>query len=169
METDLKYREFLSRIFKQQYSGLYNYGLKISGSHDITKDAIQELFLQLWRNREKLDSIAKVDSYIYRSLRNNLLRDIKSVNDATVNGSDNPDFEFSHEEFLISEELSSEKGKMVSQSVNKLPPRQKEIIFLRFYNDLSYKEIGEVLGIAYKTVKNLTYEALNKMRIELNA
>src|SRR4030042_1999654 len=98
METDLKYREFLSRIFKQQYSGLYNYGLKISGSRDITKDAIQELFLQLWRNREKLDSIDKVDSYIYRSLRNNLLRDIKSADSSSINDSVSPTFEFSHEE-----------------------------------------------------------------------
>jgi len=169
MESDLKYREDINRIYKKHYSGLYNYGLKISGSPDMTKDAIQELFIQFLRDRKKLESVKKVDSYIYRSIRNNLLREIRSETGLAKTEAENPEVEFSHEEFLITEELTTERGRMVARSLNRLTARQKEIVYLRFFNNLSYDEISEVLDITYKTVKNLTYEALTKMRSALNS
>lgn len=164
---DFQYREEVSRIYKKHYSGLYHYGLKISGSPEMTKDAIQELFIRFLGDRKILASVKKLDSYLYRSIRNNLLREVRSAQEYPETGPENPELEFSHEELLITEEISSERGQIVSRCLNRLPPRQKEIIYLRFYHDLSYDGIAEVLDISYKTVKNLTYEALNKMRSDI--
>jgi RNA polymerase sigma factor (sigma-70 family) len=167
--SDLKYREEISRIYKAHYSGLYRYGLKITGSAEMTKDAIQELFIQFLGDRKLLSSVKKLDSYLYRSIRNNLLREVRPAPGLPKTGPEDPELEFSHEELLINEETSSERRRIVAGCLNGLPPRQKEIIYLRFYNDLSYDGIAEVLGISYKTVKNLTYEAMNKMRVDVKS
>lgn len=168
MDNDSQDRQLLSDIFRKYYSGLYNYGLKISGFKDITKDAIQDLFIQLWNSRKNLTSIKDLRAYLFRSLRNNLLRDLKAIGKiSTLEENNDQWIEFSHEDLLILKEKGSELGKTVSISLNKLPTRQKEIIFLRFYNDLSYKEIAQVLDISYKTVKNHTYQALNSLRNDL--
>jgi len=141
MDNDSQDREFLAGIFLKYYSGLYNYGLKISGLRDITKDAIQNLFIQLWNNRKNLTSIEDFRAYLFRGLRNNLLRDLKANGKKlTLDENGDQQIEFSHEDLLISKEKSLEIGKIVSHSLNKLPTRQKEIIFLRFYNDLSYRK-----------------------------
>ena len=76
-----------------------------------------------------------------------------------------PGLQFSHEEFLISEEVSLEKGRILSKLLNDLPPGQKEVIHLRFYNGLSFKEIASILEISPKTAKNQAYLALKKMQI----
>jgi len=167
--SDLRYREEVNRIYRKHYSGLYRYGLKISGSPDMTKDAIQELFIRFLGDKKTLSSVKKVDSYLYRSIRNNLLREVRPAPGLPETTPADPELEFSHEELLITEEISSKRGQVVARCLNHLPPRQKEIIYLRFYNDLSYEGIAEVLDISYKTVKNLTYEALNKMRSDLKS
>ncbi len=164
MKTDDLYKAYLSRVFKANYSGLYGYGYKLSGSSELTKDAIQELFVQLWGNRSRLDKIRNIESYLFRSLRNNLLKELKKAPLHSFDECHHEDFELSQEDLLINSETSAQRAKAFAECLNALAPRQKEVVFLRFYNGLKYSEIAEIMGISVKTVKNLAFSAMKKLR-----
>jgi RNA polymerase sigma factor (sigma-70 family) len=73
-------------------------------------------------------------------------------------------FEFSHESFLISKQEDRERSKKILEAINQLPPRQKEIIYLKIYKGLTYEEISELMEINYQVVRNLLCQALKTFR-----
>jgi RNA polymerase sigma factor (sigma-70 family) len=77
--------------------------------------------------------------------------------------------EFSIEHHLIREQTLRETANTFSDLLNKLPKRQKEIIYLRFYQDLEVSEIVEIMEINAQSVYNLIHKALANLRAPLEA
>ena len=63
----------LVRIYKEYYNELFNYGFRISGSEEITRDSIQELFIIIWMDKTKYTNIKNPKPYIFRIFRHVLL------------------------------------------------------------------------------------------------
>ena len=74
------------------------------------------------------------------------------------------DVEFSIEHHLIREQTLRETATKFSDALNKLPKREKEIIYLRFYQNLEISEIVEVMEINSQSVYNLLHKALSHLR-----
>lgn len=155
------------RLYKRHYHILYSYGVKICHDKDLTKDSIQEIFTNIWTYRSKLNKVKKVRSYLLQSLWNKLMREMKK-NSRTTDIFDNqvykPDPVFSFEYQLIDTENEKERLKKLNNAVSSLSKSQKEIIFLIFYEGLSYKEIAERKSVNYQSVKNLSHKAIKKLR-----
>src|SRR5262245_24498141 len=64
----------LVSIFDRFTKLLYNYGYKIVREEDVVKDAIQDLFIELWKNRETLGDTTSIKFYLFKSLRRKLIR-----------------------------------------------------------------------------------------------
>jgi RNA polymerase sigma factor (sigma-70 family) len=96
-----------------------------------------------------------------------ILKKKSSVNYAVtpVNEGDTGDFEFSIEEKLIESEQTKVKAQKIRQVVNDLPQRQKEIIYLKFFQDLGRDEIAEILHLNPQTVSNHLQTAIKSMRL----
>ncbi|MDZ7689958.1 MAG: sigma factor [Balneolaceae bacterium] len=62
------------QIFQRYYSDLYGYGLKLTSRRELTKDAIHQLFVQLWDRRNYLSEVESVKAYLLASLRRSLLK-----------------------------------------------------------------------------------------------
>src|SRR5205085_1022777 len=77
-------------------------------------------------------------------------------------------FEVSYDNQLILEEEEQRLQKNVKEILSKLPVRQQEIVYLRFYEGLSYEEIAEVMDIAVTSVYKMWYKALENLKGELN-
>lgn len=79
---------------------------------------------------------------------------------------DDPDlaFEWSHETFLIAEQENEEKRTRVLNAVKQLSPRQKEIIYLKYYQNLSYTQLEEVMSINYQVARNLLHQAMKMLK-----
>ena len=75
-----------------------------------------------------------------------------------------PEMEFSTEEFIISSEQDSRLHGVMVSALNELPPKQREIIHMRFYQDLEYPQIAEITGIKYQSVINHVYRAIQVLR-----
>ena len=74
---------------------------------------------------------------------------------------------FSHEDFLIALQTSQDQSEALVRSLNGLPARQREAIFLRFYEELDYEKIAEVMSLNIQSVRNLIYQSLKTIKGQL--
>ena len=162
-------RNAFNEIIRFFYNLLFSYGLKISGNAQVTEDCIQDLFVYIWENRNKLSDVTDGKSYLLKSLRRRILEGLNKWENKKKEfelNSDNSLFNivFSHEDLLIENQKNQEKTHKLTLALNKLPARQKEALYLKFYGEASYEEIGEIMGINNQSVGNLLQRALKLLR-----
>src|SRR5690242_16257524 len=78
-------RDALLELYNQHYTGLVNYGIKLTGNRDLTTDCITQVLLRLWDNRAKLPVVENVRSYLLTCLRRELMAELKSQNRSAKN------------------------------------------------------------------------------------
>lgn len=157
----------LGIIFMHYYQQLYFYGLKIVPMPDMVKDVIQEMYIKFWEKRERLGDVKNIKSYLLVSLRRELINSVKTQETDLTEDSIDTGFNISAEDILVSREEDKEISNKLSASMQKLTARQREVIFLRFYNNLDFKELSEVLDLNVQSVRNLLFRSLEKIRYEL--
>ncbi len=158
----------LGILFETYYPELFYYGIKIVALPDLVKDTIQDLFTDVWERRNKMTVIENFKAYLIISLRRELFRRINRIRKES---SDvlftNVQFTFSAEDFLISDEENRKHSKLLSQSMEGLTERQREVILLRFFHGLEFTEISEVLEMNVQSVRNLLFRSLDKIRKDM--
>ncbi len=155
-----------TRLFHIYYNDLFNYALKIAGDEAFVQDAIQELFITLWRTRERLGPVKFLKPYLMKSLRRSVIRGMTKRRNRRLQllGKPTPDIVFSPEEVTIRDETSGARKDFLLGQLNNLSRRQREVIYLRYYDDLSYDEIAQVMGLHYQSVMNHLHKALKALR-----
>lgn len=161
-------RSALGLIFKAHYQALHHYGMKICPDDTLIKDLLQDFFLYLYDHRENLSELDHIRPYLFTSFRRRLFRQLKT--DSRKEDSLKKLFDegyyihFSAEELLIEQEESANRKSILIQMLTNLPPRQQEAIYLRYYCDLSIKEIAVVMSISYQATVNTMYKAFTTLR-----
>jgi RNA polymerase sigma factor (sigma-70 family) len=160
----------LAQIFNEHYTSLYCYGRKLIQDEELVKDCVQNLFLKMWTSRSKLTGIKAVRPYLLKSLRRHIGDQVISRNrKKAMHEKFNGEFEvtFSHEDFLIALQTTEEQSEALARSLNYLPARQREAIFLRFYEGLNYEKVAEVMNLNVQSVRNLIYQSLKTIKEQL--
>ncbi len=155
------------QLAELRYRLLFNYATRFTKNRDFIKDCIQDLFLELWERRAHLTDTPYVTIYLIKSLRNNLLRQLrqeKALGETDEWDQETFADETTIEQELIAAELLSEQAQTIRRAIEQLPARQQEVIFLKFYEGLSNEEISQVMDIERQTVANFIYRALNQMK-----
>src|SRR5438034_3983050 len=153
--------EALVQLFRLFHPHLYKYGCKICPNTIILEDCIQELFLQLWQ-KKNAPPVTSVKAYLLKALKYKLLKAKQQKTSAPFTDTDA--FEISHEHFIINRQHDEEKVKKVVDALAQLTNRQKEIIYLKFYQNLSYDEVSEIMNINYQTARNLLHKGVSAMK-----
>lgn len=153
-------REALGLLFRMYYPHLYKYGIKIIGDEQVLEDCIQELFIELWQHKNPPPTLS-VKAYLLKALKYKIL---KTLHKKSLLLPDATTFEISYESFIIAKQEDEEKIKKVVQAIDQLSNRQKEIIYLKFYQNLSYEEVSEIMNINYQVARNLLHQAIKAMR-----
>lgn len=159
------------RLFKEYYKGLYGYGLKLRNDPQLVEDCIQELFINIWERREDLRHITSPNVYLYVSLRRNILSQKKKesrLQEIARESNENFDIHFGIEELLIKNESKKEQKEELQKALNQLSNQQKEVLYLHYYNGMSYGEIEEILAINRQSVRNHMYRAMQTLRSVLD-
>ena len=153
-------------LHNELYPGLFTYAVKMLRDPDLADDLLQDLFVKFWQNKIHIGSITNVKAYFYKSVRSMILNHIRSsqLKASKLEAMPEPDLQFSREELIISEELDSDIKQMLYTALNKLPAKQREIIHMRFYEELEYVQIAEITGIRYQSVINHVYRAVQVLR-----
>lgn len=161
-------KKALDELFRLFYTPLFDYGIKIISNEDQVKDAIQELFLKLWKKHDSLGIPDSVKAYLLVSIRRILLRSIQREQNRYERNRKYIDnffaVSFSKEDPMIRYEIAEEKKEQLVQAINQLNSRQKETLFLRYYHGLTNQEIADIMNINHQSVKNNLYRAIKNVR-----
>lgn len=147
---------------------------------DLVRDSIQDIFVRLWANRAKIKPTDNIKYYLLHTLKNQLINVAKaparsrvdSIGEAgdfimhfppgaehsSFSGHSTPDSE------LLRKEKHGEQAQRLRDALNGLTARQKEIIYLRYFEELSYEEIAAIMNISVKGTYKLLYRALDALK-----
>jgi len=157
-------KEAFAALFREHYNTLYKFGNKFTTDTELLEDCIQELFVELWQAKSQAP-VYSVKAYLLKSLKYKLLKAFrKSGKILPIYDNGDLPFELSHENFLISQQENQVKKQMVIEALGRLSHRQKEIIYLKFYQNLSYEEVSEIMNINYQVARNLLYQAIKSLK-----
>jgi len=156
-----------SEIYEEFADVLFAYGVKITSDRELVKDCIQDLFYNIYRYNIKLQQPEYLEFYLFRSLKNDLIRKVKNKNQQSSLTDENVvlfDLKFlaehdNHES--ESEELRIEALRKILQTIS---PQKREMLFLKFTTGLNYAEIGEIVGMKADAVKKQVYRTLDDLR-----
>ena len=158
-------------IYQRHYQALFSYGFSLTADRELTKDCLQELFLEIWNTRVALNKeVDNIRSYLFTWLRRKINKEFDRLKKEKLNDQISEDFEVtqaSYEELLVAFQQSEEKKEGLRQALKKLTKKQLEIIKLKFFENLSCSAIAAKTSLAPRTVYNLIYEALRHLRVSM--
>ena len=152
-----------SLLYKRHIKGLFNFGLKHTSNKVLIKDTLQELFIDYWNKRATISKVENVKVYLIKSFRYKLLRSLAKASKNRTYSFDELFLDFTDTE-KIEDQLSEARRNALKKQLLKLPERQREVIYLRYYQNLKNAEIAEVLNMNYQSVSNLLQRALKNLR-----
>ena len=160
----------LSYVYTKFFDSLYSYGSRITPDAGLTEDSIQDLFVELWNKREGLSDVRNIKYYLFKSLRRKIIYKLSlqarhpETDDLTCF-----EIELSDKTHYLNQEVANDIRKNLKQLVLSLTPKQKEAIFLIYYDQLSYDEVASIMCLKVKTVYNLIHLAITKLREQKSA
>lgn len=156
-------------LYDKTIDSLFAFGTKFTSDREMIKDCIQDVFVKLYTKRAELSSVNNVESYIYVSLRNRIndeFRRNSHLCDKDINDSDMKALSDGVEEYDMERgEEERKKAATLSEYVDSLSPRQRQIIRLYYLEQRKYDDICRIMGINYQSVRNLMHRSLTRLRI----
>ncbi len=154
----------LKIIFNTYHTWLCQVSYAIVSDEDEAKDVVQEVFIKLWRNREKLEIHSSLPAYLKRAVVNTSLNQIEKhkvfkraeIEKFDLKNSGNNEVE----QKLFLEELSL----LAENAIQDLPTRTKAVFTLIRSEEMSYKEVAGTLNISLKAVEKEMMKALRLLR-----
>ncbi|MCD4657701.1 MAG: sigma-70 family RNA polymerase sigma factor [Planctomycetes bacterium] len=161
------------RIINEYGNQLYNFILRLVGNHEAAEDIFQDTFVRVLRNIERYKPSAKLLTWLIQIAKNlsydyfkkERLRVHQSLSievgseeyslDSIIEDSNQPP----PQELMILEE----DRKLVREAIEKLSVKKKEVILLRIYESLPYRDISEITGDPEGTLKYRVYEAVREI------
>ena len=161
-------KEAFAWFYNDHVDALYHYGTKICSDENLVKDAIQEVFLDLFLKRQNnTTNPENLRFYLLLALKRNLIKKLKKNRKFVVlNTHEEYTYEADYciEDRLIVNELEKETNLRINNILKQLPGKQKETLYLRFNESLEYKEIAQLLDISVESVRKQVYRALKSVR-----
>lgn len=163
--------EAFAYLYRKFAPILYSYGFHLCRQQDLTEDCIQDLFIHLYQHRAQLGPTDSIKFYLYRSLRRRIADkaqlNSRFVSDEDLDGPLEFEMDMPAEAALIDDQTAAEHKRKLDFLINRLPKRQKEALFLLYYEELSYPEIAQLMGLEVKSVYNLIYNSMVALRAHI--
>lgn len=148
-----------SWLFRKYYEPLYFFATRWIRDTQVAEDIVQDLFVKLWTNRQRLQIESNLKSYLYRAVKNRTLNIQKQVSKMShpEDQSSLPNISNSTPE---QELIEKEKSTAIHRAIDDLPKKCRQIYLMKRYDNLTYGEIAEILDISINTVKTHMKRAL---------
>lgn len=153
-------------MYDKHVQSLYSYGMCFTKNNALVEDCIHDLFVKLFQNRHNLNKVSNIRLYLLKALKNLLYDALSKDSNRTSLENEEPVFavEYTVEDEIIEREGETSVKKMCREMLKTLSLKQKEIIYYRFEQGLSYEEIGELVGMNAQSVQNTMQRAFKKLR-----
>ena len=160
----------LQELYNLHIGGLYAYGMVLCQDTDRVKDSIHDLFLNIWNNRQGFSIPASGKAYLMVSLRRKIFDRGSKRDQLTVSLDDSgmdQELDSDAEEQWIQSEEESESRLKLGKAMAQLSDRQKEIIHMKYFQQMEYEEIARIMDLNYQSARNLVNRALLVLRKEM--
>jgi len=155
--------EAFSLLYTRFADVTYSYGCRLHADKELVKDCLQDLFVTIWNTRSKLGPTTSIKYYLFRSLRRELVRKQKH-NKIYQQGVFHTSSEDSAEEQWISFNEDSCRSNALENALLQLSERQREAIYLRFYQNMDFEDIALLMEISPRAVYKLVYRAIDILK-----
>jgi len=161
-------KESLSDLYEEQVNSLYSYGCKFTVDRDLVKDCIHDVFVKLYE-KEDISAIRNQKFYLLQTFKNRLLDELARAQPESI---DEVTFSYLQEaqdedRQMDIDETDQLRKKYIEKIFENLTGRQKEAVYLYYIEELSYEEVGQLLGMNYQSVRNIVHRALVRLREKL--
>lgn len=160
-------KETFEKFYHHYYPRLCRYTERIVGSTETSEDLVQNVFLNIWKNRNSCNISSITSMYLYKAMRNQVINYIKRKNIYFLYDSCDVEYlevdNYTPENKLIDKECLKKMHTLLTQ----LPESCRLIFKLKKIYGLKYKEIADIMEISEKTVENQMGKALKFMREKL--
>jgi RNA polymerase sigma-70 factor (family 1) len=151
-------------IFHHYRSKIYSYAFHLSGDSAQADELVQEVFLKVWLNRDKIPHVLRFDNYLFTIARNQVFDMLKKMARESefrqqISGLLDPEANPVEDRLL-----TRENELRLRQALDQLPPRQRLIFFLSRHQGMKHGEIADQLNISRHTVKTHLVQALKTLR-----
>lgn len=157
-------RQAFTRLYSQYLDAAFHYVFLFTKNKDEAEEILQEVFVKIWENREKLAEVQSFKSYLFKAAKNRVLDEVRKVQvrhrvlteirrGKSVNDDSTTDA-IAYKDYY----------RVVQQAIEKLPPKRKLIFRMNTENGLSHDEIANQLGVSKSMVKNQLYKAYEFVR-----
>jgi len=150
-------------LFHANYPGMCSYSESLLKREDVAEEIVQDVFMNIWKNRENLKITTSLHSYLYRSVFNNsmmYLRKNKKESRLDIQWADST----SHPDDPVEEMNARELNAVIIFTLEGLPERTRQIFAMSRYEGMKYEEIAGKLGVSVKTVEANMGRALKALR-----
>jgi RNA polymerase sigma factor (sigma-70 family) len=158
-------------ILDEFYIPLLRYGYKFTNNNQLIEDALQDLFEKIWCNKNNICSRPCIKNYLYKSFRRTLLRLLDKHHrfvESDLSGvADDYGIQSGHDEILINQETQQLLRIYIEKAMSNMSSRQREIIHLRYYEELEYAEIAQSMEISLSSTYKLLYRAVENLKNNL--
>ena len=156
-------------LYQEYINVLFHYCVHFSPDRALIKDCIHDLFVELWRHRQNIGPTTSVRFYLMASIKRKLVRHItadqKFCNpDDLRPGEGFTDSDRSHEMTLVHIEEETHINDCLGRAMERLPRRQREAVYLKFYENMGNEEISKMMNINIQSVYNLIFGALCNLK-----
>jgi RNA polymerase sigma-70 factor (ECF subfamily) len=154
-------------LFRQFYESLCRYAQRLLGDSTMAEEAVQDVFLKFWERRMALEITTGLKPYLYRAVHNHCMNQLKHGKIKQIHReyvkSTAKDESNATMEYMESRELQVR----IEHAVENLPEQCRRTFELSRFQQLSYQEIADVMGLSIKTVENQIGKALKQLRSSL--
>lgn len=140
-------REFEKFIYRQK-DNMFRFALSILKNNENAEDAVQEIALRLWRNKNSLDKFQNPESYCLKTLKNYCLDELRKQNHRS-------NYHANHQAACFNEpEVENlDMVEKIKQELDNLPTQQRMAIELKDFLGYSYEEISEILEMNVTAIR----------------
>jgi len=158
-------RAAFDTIYATYFPQLFQYCVRFTSDTEIISDVLQDFFIELFCKPPHKSAINHLKSYLFVAVRRKLLKSItKQVRMFESLEEDEP-YDFYLELSADNTLAESNRNEAIQQIVNKLTTRQREAVYLYFFEDISYPQIAEIMSLKeVKYARTLIYRALDEIR-----
>ena len=156
------------QIINSHSDRLYAYALSLCSNHDVASDIVQQVFINLFESKDRLDPQYSLKSFLYRSTYNLFVDNYRKKKSMSIL---HEQYYHMLEQFVTNtdEEDFSKKVNILNGLIETLPTKTKEVFTLSKHNGLTNTEISEILDISLKTVEGHITRAFKLLRKKANS
>ena len=162
------------QLYDENADWLYSYGMKLVGNAELVAESIQQVFVQLFEQRQRMATPRSVKAHLgillKQMLHIGLIQEETEAWESFKNTGGDEDLfglEVDIETTIVHSELEREQVEQLQREINGLTKQQREVIYLKYYRNFNSDEIAEMMGITPRTVYNTAYSALTRLRERL--